>query len=103
MPVVTLLGRASKALAAVILLGFAALSLWHGGRIAWSDADTLPARWTVAEWRNGRGPASTPALWSQTRDELRDALQITPDNAQLHDDLGYLYASRAQADRKSVV
>lgn len=97
MPVAMLLRRAGKALAAVMLLGFATLSLWHGGRIAWSDAYTLPARWTIAEWHNGRGPTPTPALWTQTRDELRDALQITPDNAQLHDDLGYLYASRAQA------
>lgn len=97
MPVVALLHRVGMAMAAVLLLGFAALSLWHGGRIAWSDADTLPARWTIAEWRNGRGPAPTPALWTQTRDELRSALQITPDNPQLHDDLGYLYATRAQA------
>jgi hypothetical protein len=96
-PFATLLRRAGSVLATVMLIAFAALSLWHGGRIAWSDAGSLAARWTVSQWRNGRGPAPAPALWSKTRDDLRGALQITPDNAQLLDDLGYLHASRAQA------
>lgn len=84
-------------LALVLLAGFAALSCWHGGRMAWSDAESLAARWTVAQWRQGRGPLVTAALWTQTRDDLRLALQVTPDNAQLLVDLAYLHASRAQA------
>lgn len=89
--------RTAMLLAGSLMIGFAGLSLWHGGRIAWADADSLASRWTLNAWRDGRGPATTPELWEQTRDDLISARQLTPDNAQLHDDLAYLYASRAQA------
>jgi hypothetical protein len=81
------------ALALVVAL----LSLWFGGMAAWGDAKALSARWLVAEWREGRGPAFSPDVWVQTRDQLRSAVQTTPDNPQLYDDLGYLHAARAQA------
>jgi len=84
------------ALAVALLAVLAILSLGYGGRAAWSDAMTLRARHTVAQWRDGEGPKYTLALWEQTRDDLADALQTTPDNGQLYDDLGFLYASRAQ-------
>ena len=76
---------------------FVSLSLWNGLRAAWGDASTLSARWLVAEWRENRGPGFTPALWIQTRNDLRNGLKITPDNPQIYDDLGYLHASRAQS------
>ena len=82
---------------ALALSGFAGLSLWHGGRAALSDASSLSARWVVDEWRAGRGPAFTPELWLITRNSLQQALVTAPDNAQFYDDLGFLYASRAQA------
>lgn len=90
-------GRIALGAAAAALVGASALSLWYGGAAALSDANTLQARWLVGEWRDGKGPAFTPALWLQARDTLRHALQTTPGNPQLHDDLGFLHASRAQA------
>jgi hypothetical protein len=93
----TLKHRIAVTSAVLLLAGIGVLSLWHGGRMAWSDIETLPGRWTVSEWRYGRGPVMTQSLWTQKRDDLRRGLQITPDSAQLLDDLGYLHTSRAQA------
>jgi hypothetical protein len=91
------LSRAGAALFFLMLAGFAALSLWHGGRIAVSDFDTLAARWSIREWSDKRNAAPSPEIWEQARDTLQGALQITPDNPQLLEDLGYLHAVRAQA------
>ena len=85
-------GGASAAMAA-----FAGLSLWYGGLAAWSDAGSLQARWSVNAWREGTGPAASPAQWLAARDDLQAALHTAPNNAQLLDDLGFLHASRAQA------
>lgn len=74
----------------------AAASLWFVLQAAWADASSLSARTTVTGWREGTGPVITPALWERARDQLQGALQTAPDNAQLHDDLGYLYALRSQ-------
>jgi hypothetical protein len=82
---------------AALLLLLAALSVGFGGRIAWSDAMTLKARWLVADWRDGNGPAITPELWREVRSDLQEALANVPSNAALHDDLGFLYASRASS------
>lgn len=92
----TPLRRIGLAMAATALASLAALSIWHGGSAALADANALHARWVVGEWRDGRGPAFTPELWLQTRDDLRQALQMTPGNAQLFDDLGFLHAARAR-------
>ena len=93
----THLRRIGFVVLALVLMGFAGLSTWHGVRIAWADANTLAVRWTINQWRDGKGPVYTPELWAQLRDELLAGLQITPDNPQLLEDLGYLHASRAVA------
>ena len=80
----------------VLLLTLAALSLRYAGSAALSDASVLQAQWLVSEWRAERGPAFNPELWLQTRDSLNRAAATTPDNAHLFDDLGFMYASRAQ-------
>jgi hypothetical protein len=71
-------------------------SLWFVLQAAWADATSLSARTTVTEWRQGTGPVVTTELWDRTRSQLQAALQTAPGNAQLHDDLAYLYASRSQ-------
>ena len=93
----TRLRRIWLAMALVVLALVASLSIWHGLRAAWSDASALHARWVVNEWRDGNGAVFTPILWEQTRDELLAALQTAPGNAQLLDDLGFLYAARGQS------
>jgi hypothetical protein len=70
-------------------------SVWFGLRAAWADSISLEARWLVGQWRQDKGPATQPDLWIQTRDSLRSALVVTPQSAQLFDDLAYLHASRA--------
>lgn len=75
---------------------FMALSLWYGGRAAWSDASALHASWLVNGWRDDKGLVYNPKLWREARDDLQSALQTAPDNAQLLDDLGFLHAARAQ-------
>lgn len=78
-----------------MFIAIAVLAVRHGLVAAWVDADTLRARWLVNQWRDGNGPAYSLPLWQQTHDELQAALQTTPDNAQLMDDLGFLDAARA--------
>jgi hypothetical protein len=62
---------------------------------ALADAASLRARWTISEWRVGKGPANTPELWTQARDDLLFAAKLVPSNPLWYDDLGYLHASRA--------
>ena len=88
--------RALVALLGAALLLCAGLSVWYGGRAAWADASTLRARWLVKAWRNGAGPKSSTTLWTETRNDLLAGLKMAPDNAQVLDDLAYLYAARAQ-------
>lgn len=91
------LRRIAWAAAALTLLLIAMTSAWYGGRAALGDASVLSARWLISAWRAGRGPAFTPQRWQDARDQLIFTLKITPDNAQLYDDLAYLHAARAQA------
>jgi hypothetical protein len=92
-----LLRRAGAVLSILMVAGFAALSLWHGVRIALSDFDTLAVRWSIREWSEKRNAVPSPEIWEQAQGSLQGALQITPDNPQILEDLGYLHASRAQA------
>ena len=90
------LRRIGLALILIFVTVFAALSLWHGSSAAWADASALHARSIVDNWRDGNGAAFTPQLWQDTHDDLQAALRTTPGNPQLLDDLGFLYAARAQ-------
>ncbi len=87
--------RAGLALLLIFITAIAVLSGWFGAIGAWSDASTLRPRWLVNQWRDGQGPVYSLPVWQQTRDELQAASVITPDNAQLFDDLGFLNAWRA--------
>jgi hypothetical protein len=63
---------------------------------AWADASSLRARNTVISWREGTGSKVTDERWQHTLSQLQGALDTAPGNAQLHDDMAYLYASRSQ-------
>lgn len=89
--------RTGLGVAVAMLLGLGGLSLWQGGRIAASDMASVSARWTVRVWGQGNGVAHSPEAWTQIHDKLQSALNLTPDNPLLLEDLGYLYASKAQA------
>jgi hypothetical protein len=79
------------------LMLLAVTSLWFVLQAAWIDASTLSARTTVNGWRDGSGPRMTSETWIKTRDKLKYALGEGSGNAQLYDDLGYLYAARSQS------
>lgn len=89
------LAHIGMALIAIFTIAVLGLSVWYGGLAAWSDASALRPRWVVGQWREGKGPVYTEAIWQQTHDDLQAALRLTPDNAQLWDDLGFLNAARA--------
>jgi hypothetical protein len=74
-----------------------AASLWFVLQAAWADASSLRARNTVISWREGTGSKVTDERWQRTLSELQEALETTPGNAQLHDDVAYLYASRSES------
>lgn len=80
---------------AVMFLTIAGLSAWHGISAARADAMSLQARWQVEQWRSGKRASLTTAKWEEIKKTLQSALEVTPHNAQLHDDLAYLYAMRA--------
>jgi hypothetical protein len=81
----------------LLVLVLALAAVWFGLAAALADAASLRARWTVAEWREGKGPANTAEAWIQARDDLLFAAKLVPSNPQWYDDLGYLHASRANA------
>ncbi len=80
---------------AMLFLTVATLSAWHGASAARADAMSLQARWQVEQWRSGKRASFTTARWEEIKNTLQSALVVTPHNAQLHDDLAYLYALRA--------
>lgn len=79
------------------VLVFGVLSFWYGGRAAWIDAQTLQARWQVNLWRDRGSAVGSSELWQKTVDQLSSAQVRSPGNAQLLDDLGFLFAKAAQA------
>ncbi|TCS71928.1 hypothetical protein EDC61_10766 [Sulfuritortus calidifontis] len=93
------MNRARRHPLAWALLGLgllvAVVSAYHGGRAALADAFTLKARWQIGQWRDGEDLPAEIEKWRNARDDLQQALALTPDNPQLYDDLGFLYALRA--------
>lgn len=81
---------------ALFLLAAGGLSVGYGLPASLADAQTLKARSQIERWRDGKAAMPTPAEWSRVRNEMVRALKTAPDNAQLLDDLGFVYAFRAQ-------
>ncbi len=81
----------------VFLLVGAALSLYYVGPAAYADFGTLRARAEVEQMRDGQKRMPPVAEWGRLRNELVSALTNPPDNAQLLDDIAFLYAFRAQS------
>lgn len=72
-------------------------ALWFGLKAAYADTATLRARWIITQWRDGKGPARQPELVARVGADLLAGTRITPDNAGLYDDLGFLHAFQAEA------
>lgn len=92
--------RAGKAGRVVLLVFLALGTLGVFGYVfpaAWADAASLSVRWEISQWREGRVRMPGAFQWGRVRAGLLHAAAITPDNAQLHDDLGFIHALRAQS------
>jgi hypothetical protein len=89
MPLAVLLG-------AFLLVG-AAVSVYYAIPAAYTDFRTLRARAEVEQMRDGQKRMPPAAEWGRLRNELVSALTNPPDNAQLLDDIAFLYAFRAQS------
>lgn len=70
---------------------------WFMLPAAWAEATTLAARYTAEKWRNVGAKSVTPLEWATARKRLEDGISLTPDNANLHAELAFLYVARAQA------
>lgn len=85
-------------LAIVVLVG--GFTGWHAWRIVDSDFTVLEARLLVDRW-TGEDRAWSVGNWFRAHDANAAALLITPDNPDLHDQLGLLFlmAARDSASR----
>lgn len=81
---------------ALFLLAGGLSAIVYGLPAARSDAASLGARWEVTQWREGRVKMPGAAAWGRVRRQLLEARDMTPDNAQIYDDLGFIHAYRAQ-------
>lgn len=82
---------------ALFLLAGGLVSIVYGLPAARSDAAALGARWELTQWREGKVKMPGAAAWGKVRNQLLEARDIAPDNAQNYDDLGFIHALRAQS------
>lgn len=82
---------------ALFLLAGGLFAIVYGLPAARSDAVALSARWELTQWREGKVKMPGAAAWGKVRKQLLEARDIAPDNAQIHDDLGFIHALRAQS------
>lgn len=82
------------------VLGMAASALWVASRAALADVQLLQVRWQIGQWRNGSAALPNIVDWGTARNTLSGALAMAPDDPQIHESLGYLYAIRAQSAAK---
>lgn len=80
-----------------LVAALVATALWFGLKAAYADSATLRARWIITQWRDGKGPARQPEVVVRVGADLLTGTRITPGNAGLYDDLGFLYAFQAEA------
>ena len=62
---------------------------------AWADIHVMKTRWQIGQWQAGKAPQPGIVEWGKARTIVSDALRITPSDPALHEQLAYLYASRA--------
>ncbi|MGE5469179.1 MAG: hypothetical protein ACM3X0_00140 [Bacteroidota bacterium] len=79
-----------------VLLAAAAASLYVGFKAASADAISLQARWQISQWQAAGAQARPgPAELGAVRNDLMAALDWTPGDPQLYENLGYVYGVRA--------
>lgn len=71
------------------------LSLYLSFRAAVADSISLQARWQTMQWQHGKAPQPDAVEWGLARNDIVAAINWTPQDPQLYEDLGYLYGVRA--------
>lgn len=89
-----------RAVLLAVVAGVAASALWVAGHAAVTDVQLMQVRWQIGQWRNGSAPLPNIVDWGTARNTLSGALATAPDDPQIHESLGYLYAIRAQSAAK---
>lgn len=82
----------------LLALGLAAWACYEGQRLIRADALAMGTSKQVSSWASGATLPASQLEWDQARANLLGALEITPDNAALHGDLGDLHAVAARRD-----
>lgn len=62
-----------------------------------ADLAIIKTRWQIDQWASGKAPQPSIVAWGKARNAVAEAIRITPLDPNLHENLAYLYASRAQA------
>lgn len=88
------------ALALVLLLCTGVLA--EAQRFFRADVISAAARHRTEAWTFGQANLPEANQWEQTRQALRRAVRITPDNPELHERLGDLYAVAGRRDWSDV-
>jgi tetratricopeptide (TPR) repeat protein len=91
------LARLLQALLLAVLLLACAAALHVIIPAAWGDAMFMRTRWLIGQWTSGEAPQPGIAAWGKAQKQVEYALQVTPDDPNLHESLAWLYASRSQA------
>lgn len=94
-------GAVAAALAASALGAAMAASAWHLWPEAQASATSMEALAQVRSWQAPRAKAPDTGAWLQTRASLAQALQRTPDNAELNEAMAYLYLLAARRPQQS--
>jgi hypothetical protein len=89
-------GTPLRVLGAALGCALLAGALYYGCRAALSDVLSVRARAELAQIKLS-GKIPPPLQWRAYRDALQAAIAAAPDNAQLYEDVGYLYAMRGMA------
>lgn len=89
-----------RAIVLAVVAGAAACALWVAGQAAVADVQLMQVRWQIGQWRSGSAPLPHIVDWGTARNTLSGALATAPDDPQIHESLGYLYAIRAQSAAK---
>ena len=85
---------ADKLLFPVVLAATGAV-VWYAVPVIRADFTVLEARAIVRSWADGKA-AWTTKRWVKAHDDTLAALQITPDNPTLHDQMGVINLVRAR-------
>lgn len=96
MPTVLPLRRIVQAVVALLAVWACAAALSVVLPAARADLAIIQTRWQIDQWSSGKAPQPGIVAWGKARAAVTHALSITPNDPQLHEHLGYLYASRAQ-------